>query len=102
MATFTPPANTSEVPKVDASARGLPRRMFQRGGGNPRGRNFYIVDGTTFTEEDPVATYNSNGSLNQEGSARVTRFFQSTTGPFTVSTAEAALITTAGFGAYLT
>ncbi len=100
MATFTPPANATEVPGFDADASPMAKTMFRYHGGRPRARNFYIV-GSTFTEVDPSASYNADGSMNQDALQRTTRFFQSGTGPFTVTSAEAALITTAGYGAYL-
>ena len=81
-------------------ATGLQRRWAKLASGNPRARNYWIVDGV-FTEDDPQATYNSDGSLALDGLQRVTRFFQSGGGPFTVTSAEATMITTAGFGAYL-
>ena len=101
MATFTPPANASEVPGLAADTRGPARRLFRLAGGQPRARNFYIVDGA-LTEVDPTATYNADGSLNQTGTERITRWFQSGTGPFTVTAAEHAIISTAGFRANLT
>lgn len=100
MSTFTPPANAQEVPGFDASATGMQKRLMRHTRGNPRARNFYIVDGV-LTETDPVATYNADGSLALTGTERITRWFQSGTGPFTVTAAEATIITTAGFGAYV-
>lgn len=100
MPTFTPPATSNEVPGLAADTRGPARRLFAWSGGQPRARNFYIVDGA-LTEIDPTATYTADGSVNQTGTERITRWFQSGTGPFSVTDAEATIITAAGFGAYL-
>lgn len=101
MSTFTPPANANEVGSIDADTPALARRLLRWHGGNPRARNVYILDGTTVTENDPVATYNADGSVNQYPEERVTRFFQGAAS-HTVNAAEVTLLTDAGFGANIT
>lgn len=96
MATFSPPVNANEVGAFDADTPPLARRLLRWHGGNPRARNVYILDGTTVTENDPTATYNADGSVNQYPEDRVTRFFQGG-GTHTVNAAESALLTAAGY-----
>lgn len=96
MATFTPPVNVGEVPNsLPSDPRWVKRAMghFSR---VDRGRNVYILDGTTVTEEDPVATYDANGNLVATATERITRFFQGAA-THVVNATEAALLTAAGY-----
>ena len=74
------------------------RRLFR--GSFPRGRNVWLWTDGSATEYMPPAAYNSNGSLATLPEDRIARFFQGGVS-HDVTSAEAALLTTAGYGAYI-
>lgn len=97
MATFTPPTNDTEVAGVPRGAWGAARRLAQLATGGPRGRNvFYLSDGSV-TEADPdsrVVFWSNPG----DGSTYVVQtWWGSTDQPYTVTSAQASALTTAGY-----
>lgn len=93
-ATFTPPVVTGQSGPVDPQARGFINRWFR--GDFSRADNVWIVDGTAAQNYQPQSTYNSDGSLNQDGLQRTTAFFQGGA-TYTVTDAEATILNAAGF-----
>lgn len=96
MSTFTPPANSTEVPGVAADTRGMARRLFRHHGGNPRGRNVYYLSDGTVTETDPDSR--SVFWTRAEGTPYVeVTWWGSTADAYTVTAAQASALTTAGY-----
>lgn len=96
MATFTPPANATEVPGLELTTRGLARRLFRWYGGGPRGRNvFYLSDGTvTETDPDSVNAFWTSA----EGSPYVEQaWWGSTADPYTITSAQQTALVAAGY-----
>lgn len=98
MATFTPPADTGIAAILPLNAK---RWMQHFRGSITRGRNVWIVDNATAQDYSPVTTYNSDGSVATLANDRITRFFQGGTSQ-SVTTAEATILTSSGFGSGLT
>ena len=94
MPTFTPPVDTGQAGVADPR---LPRHVNRWFRGNfSRARNVWIVDNATAQDSQPSATYNADGSLNQTGLERTTRFFQGGV-TYTVTDAEQTILTAGGF-----
>lgn len=99
MATFGPYAR-NQVPGVTLDTRGPAAKMFRHKGPEPQGINVWLLTDGTAVETQPCATYNADGSLLLEGSARVSRFLNGGVA-HTVSAAEAAVLTASGYGSLL-
>jgi hypothetical protein len=97
MPTFIPPINPTEVPALEADTRGPMRRLLRYHGGNPRGRNVYILSDNTVTETDPDSVtvfWTDQG----DGSVYVKRvFFGAVQDAYNVSEAEKQLLEAAGY-----
>lgn len=109
MATFTPPANATEVPPVlpvgDPEQSALGFRLFRFYRARPAGRNVYMykagsVSATAFgrvTETDPTSTYNSSGVATSNGWDDIEIVFYGGHGAVTVTSAQATALTNAGY-----
>lgn len=96
MPTFIPPVNVGEVPNATTADPPWVQVAMGHFWRVDRGRNVYIIDGTTVTEDDPVAVYDAQGNLVADSLQRTTRFF-SGAAVHQVNAAEAALLTAAGY-----
>ena len=82
---FTPPTD-NVTPPILPDTKGLAFLLFRHYASTARGRNVFIINGTTVTEADPL------------GTDTVNRAFYGGHGPYTdVTDAEAALLTAAGY-----
>ena len=101
MATFTPPTEETVPPAFppnspEWNANPLGNRLMSHYGNGTRGRNVFIVDGVA-TENEPAATYNADGSLDQTAAERITRVFFGGHGPQSVTAAERTILEAAGY-----
>lgn len=77
-----------------------PARMLLRWhGGNPLGRNIWILDDDTAVDEAPQAVY-VNGVMTRDGEDRVVRFLQGGVS-HEVNAAEVTILTASGFGGFV-
>lgn len=109
MAVFTPPANATEVPPVfpegsrDQSA--MQYNLFRHFRSRPCGRNVYYRETAgvgSVTEDDPVTTYNSDGTANIVGGSDVKMTWYGGHGPYTLTANQQTALVAAGYGAYIT
>jgi hypothetical protein len=96
VATFTPPVNEGEVANSTPRDEPLIQRAMSHFARVDRGRNVYILDGITVTEADPIATYDSQGTVVLSPNERITRFFQGGA-THEVNEAETLLLEAAGY-----
>lgn len=101
MPTFTPPANATEDPPVDEDATPIQRALFRHYRGRPVGRNVYLYSDGTVSEVDPDGLHTfarqEEGSPYAQGKSKTAAFFQGGTGPYTITAAQATLLTNAGY-----
>lgn len=114
MSTFTPPVDSAADPPVlpvgDPAQSPGGYRLFRYYRSRPAGRNVYVyklgtVSATNFgrvTEQDPSASYDTNGKLASNGWDDIQIIFWGGHSSQTVDAAMAALLTTAGYAANLT
>lgn len=99
MPTFTPPADNIVGPTAvdDSECDPLANRLMRFYRARPRGRNVFILTDNTVTENLPAATYASNGELIASAWDQVAATFWGGHAPYTVTAAQAALLTGAGY-----
>lgn len=96
MATFTPPVDqANDTTSLEADP--LANRLFRHYEPIYAGRNVFILTDGTTTEEWPPATYNSDGSLALMPEERVSAAFYGGHGAYTVTSAQATILTNAGY-----
>lgn len=95
--TFTQPrAATTPPVQVRGEDDPITNRLFRHYPPSLQAVNVYILTDGTVTEEFPASTYNADGSLALKGEERIARAFTGT-GPHTITDAEAAILTGAGY-----
>lgn len=108
MATFTPPVNASGVPSVlpvgDPEQTALGYKLFRHYKARPEGVDVFLYsDGSArTTPPDSRTSFWSAMDTTRTTQPYVTHAFWGGHAPETITTAEAALLTAAGFGANIT
>lgn len=80
---------------MDEDATPLQRALFRHYRARPAGRNVYIYSNNTVSELDPDGE--TTFTTRHEGTPYVTAFFQGGAGPYTITSAQATLLTNAGY-----
>lgn len=95
MPTLTLPTELRPTSALDADP--LANRLWRHYAPLVAQRNVLILTDGTVTEDLPPATYNDDGSLNETPEERIAAIFWGGCGPWTVTDAQATLLTAAGY-----
>ena len=96
MPSFTPPVDQANG-LTERGADPLSNRLGRHLVPTYAGRNVFILDDDTVTEEWPPATYNADGTILQVPEDRVVVALYGGHGAYEVSDAQAVLLTDAGY-----
>jgi hypothetical protein len=97
--TFTPPTEQT-VPALEADSRGLQARLFRFYVAGTRGRNVFKMPDGSYTEAQPQQLSNPD-PINTASNAVTPAVTYYGGHSYTVTTVEAAALTAAGYGAYI-
>lgn len=92
--TFTPPTS-DDTPRLEANTRGPAARLFSFFPAHRRGLNLYKYATGAYSQDDPI---NTSAELSTDVAPTITYYGGHV---YTVSDAEAAALTAAGYGANL-
>lgn len=93
---FTPPTQIENPPTLP-STRGIGYRLFRHYAARPAGRNVFVMNDQTVTENEPTTTYNADGTIDEEAWSRVEKLFYGGTEGEYATDSQAALLEAAGY-----